>query len=37
MTVTTDRDPIELFREWMGEAERTEPNDANAMSLATVG
>ena len=37
MTVTTDREPIELFREWMGEAERTEPNDANAMSLATVG
>lgn len=37
MTVTTDQGPIELFREWMGEAERTEPNDANAMSLATVG
>ncbi len=36
MTATTDRDPIELFSEWMGEAEKTEPNDANAMSLATV-
>jgi len=35
MTATTDRDPIELFREWMAEAERMEPNDANAMSLAT--
>jgi len=36
MTATTDRDPIELFREWMAEAERMEPNDPNAMSLATV-
>ncbi|MCP4712753.1 MAG: pyridoxamine 5'-phosphate oxidase [Planctomycetes bacterium] len=36
MTVTTDQDPIELFKEWMGEAERKEPNDATAMSLATV-
>jgi pyridoxamine 5'-phosphate oxidase len=36
MTVTTDRDPIELFNDWMAEAEKTEPNDANAMSLATV-
>lgn len=37
MTVTTQRDPIELFRDWMVEAERSEPNDANAMNLATVG
>lgn len=29
-------DPFELFSAWMGEAEGTEPNDANAMSLATV-
>jgi len=35
MTVTTDRDPIELFKEWLGEAEKMEPNDATAMSLAT--
>lgn len=31
-----DTDPIALFREWFGEAERREPVDANAMSLATV-
>lgn len=31
-----DADPIALFREWLGEAERREPVDANAMSLATV-
>ncbi len=35
MTVTTEPDPIELFLQWMAEAEETEPNDANAMSLAT--
>ena len=29
-------DPIALFRDWLGEATRSEPNDANAMSLATV-
>ena len=28
-------DPIELFGEWMREAERSEPNDANAVALAT--
>ncbi len=28
-------DPIELFREWMSEAERSEPNDPNAVALAT--
>ena len=37
MTVTTDRDPIDLFNEWMKEAEQKEPNDPNAMSVATVG
>ena len=31
-----DTDPIALFREWFAEAERREPVDANAMSLATV-
>lgn len=29
-------DPISLVRVWLTEAEKTEPNDANAMSLATV-
>lgn len=28
-------DPFALFQDWLTEAERTEPNDANAMSLAT--
>jgi pyridoxamine 5'-phosphate oxidase len=30
------RNPIDVFREWLAEAEASEPNDANAMSLATV-
>lgn len=29
-------DPILLFREWLADANINEPNDANAMSLATV-
>ncbi len=29
-------DPIALFEAWLAEAGKTEPNDANAMSLATV-
>jgi pyridoxine/pyridoxamine 5'-phosphate oxidase len=33
----TDRnDPFALFGEWLKEAEASEPNDANAMALATV-
>jgi pyridoxamine 5'-phosphate oxidase len=28
-------DPIGLFRQWLAEAERSEPNDANAAALAT--
>ena len=28
-------DPIQLFKEWMEEAKKTEPNDPNALSLAT--
>ena len=28
-------DPIELFGQWLTEAERNEPNDANAAALAT--
>ncbi len=27
--------PIQLFNEWMEEAKKTEPNDPNALSLAT--
>jgi pyridoxamine 5'-phosphate oxidase len=30
-------DPFILFRNWMTEAEASEPNDSNAMALATVG
>jgi pyridoxamine 5'-phosphate oxidase len=29
-------DPFRLFAEWLGEAEASEPNDPNAMALATV-
>ena len=33
----TDRnDPFALFAEWLKDAEKSEPNDANAMTLATV-
>lgn len=37
MTTSDIPDPIALFREWFAEAEESEPNDANAMTLATVG
>ncbi|HMN85376.1 MAG TPA: pyridoxamine 5'-phosphate oxidase [Bauldia sp.] len=33
---TESTDPIALFGEWLAEAAGTEPNDANAMALATV-
>jgi len=29
-------DPLRQFEAWLAEAEKTEPNDANAMSVATV-
>jgi len=32
----SDQDPFELFGQWLSEAEKSEPNDPNAMSLATV-
>ena len=32
----SDRDPVALFSEWLQAALKTEPNDANAMTLATV-
>jgi len=30
-------DPLELFTDWYAEAEKSEPNDPTAMTLATVG
>jgi pyridoxamine 5'-phosphate oxidase len=33
---TATVDPNSLFSEWLGEAEAAEPNDPNAMALATV-
>ncbi len=36
MTVTTSEDPINLFKDWLADAERSEPNNPNAMTLATV-
>ena len=34
--IAPGRDPFVLFAEWLKEAEASEPNDPNAMSLATV-
>ena len=36
MAEKTPPDPIELFRQWLDEARRSEPNDPSAMTLATV-
>jgi len=36
MTVTTSEDPISLFKDWLADAERSEPNNPDAMTLATV-
>lgn len=36
MTVTTSDNPIGLFKDWLADAERSEPNNPNAMTLATV-
>lgn len=33
---TEEADPFALFAAWLGEAETSEPNDPNAMALATV-
>ena len=30
-------DPFILFESWFAEAQKSEPNDPNAMALATVG
>jgi pyridoxamine 5'-phosphate oxidase len=37
MEISPAQNPIELFKEWMAEAYKTEPNDPDAMALATVG
>jgi pyridoxamine 5'-phosphate oxidase len=34
---TARQDPFGLFADWFTEAQKSEPNDPNAMSLATVG
>lgn len=33
--IPTDANPIELFQDWLKDAEGKEPNDPNAMTLAT--
>src|SRR5258707_14045361 len=33
---TATSDPIALFADWFSDAEKSEPNDPNAMALATV-
>jgi pyridoxamine 5'-phosphate oxidase len=35
--LTEADEPFALFADWLAEAEKSEPNDANAMALATVG
>lgn len=36
VTIPQTDDPVGLFRDWMAEAAGTEPNDPNAIALATV-
>ncbi|MEZ0261635.1 MAG: pyridoxamine 5'-phosphate oxidase [Alphaproteobacteria bacterium] len=36
MEILRDQDPIVLFKEWLAAAAETEPNDPEAMALATV-
>ncbi|HYC63722.1 MAG TPA: pyridoxamine 5'-phosphate oxidase [Reyranellaceae bacterium] len=35
--ITVKADPLDLFAEWYDEAKKSEPNDPDAMALATVG
>jgi pyridoxamine 5'-phosphate oxidase len=35
MHIDRETDPFELFRSWLADAEQSEPNDPNAMTLAT--
>lgn len=37
LEITPAQDPIMLFREWFAAAAKTEPDDPEAMALATVG
>jgi pyridoxamine 5'-phosphate oxidase len=37
MEINSSQDPIELFKQWLKEASESEPNDPEAMALATVG
>ncbi len=37
MSIEPADNPFDLFRQWFDEAERNEPDNPNAMSLATVG
>lgn len=37
MHIDRDTDPLALFQAWLAEAGQSEPNDPNAMTLATVG
>lgn len=37
MDLAVERDPLAFFRTWLDAAAATEPNDPNAMSLATIG
>ncbi|PLK50377.1 pyridoxamine 5'-phosphate oxidase [Uliginosibacterium sp. TH139] len=37
MSHTPHTMPFELFQQWLSEAEKSEPNDPNAMSIASVG
>lgn len=37
MEILRGTDPVELFKEWLEAAEKAEPNDHEAMALATVG
>lgn len=34
--ITPRQDPLELFGQWMDEAKKSEPNEANAMAVASV-
>ena len=37
MHIDRNTDPLALFEAWLAEAGESEPNDPNAMTLATVG
>lgn len=37
MEISPSQDPVDLFREWLAAAYKTEPNDPEAVALATVG